>query len=161
MFVFFRKFCPQRHLQRTAFSLGYTAQTHCARYSHAYCQKATNNNALSIGQSVVLKNVFFATDSYELQAQSNTELNRLAQLLTENPTLRIEIGGHTDSTGTAAHNLELSSKRAKAVYDYLTTQKIEPKRLSYKGYGSTRPIADNRSSQGRAANRRTEFTVKP
>lgn len=124
-------------------------------------QKATNNNALAIGQSVVLKNVFFATDSYELQAQSNTELNRLAQLLTENPTLRIEIGGHTDSTGTAAHNLELSSKRAKAVYDYLTTQKIEPKRLSYKGYGSTRPIADNRSSQGRAANRRTEFTVKP
>lgn len=121
---------------------------------------ATNNNALKAGQSVVLKNVFFNTDAFDLQTVSYTELNRLAQLLTENPNLRIEIGGHTDSTGTVAHNLELSSKRAKSVYEYLISKGIDKKRLSYQGYGSTRPIADNKTLQGRATNRRTEFTVK-
>jgi outer membrane protein OmpA-like peptidoglycan-associated protein/tetratricopeptide (TPR) repeat protein len=123
-------------------------------------QKAINNNALKKGQSVILKNVFFTTDSYDLQATSYTELNRLAQLLKENTQLNIEIGGHTDSTGTVAHNTELSSKRAKAVYDYIISKGIDKKRISYKGYGSTRPIANNKTPQGRATNRRTEFTIR-
>lgn len=123
-------------------------------------QKAINNNALKKGQSVILKNVFFDTDAYNLQPVSHTELNRLVQLLSENPKLKIEIGGHTDSIGTSTHNIELSGRRAKSVYEYIVGKGIDKQRLSYKGYGSTRPIADNKTPQGRAANRRTEFVVK-
>ncbi len=114
---------------------------------------------LGAGQSVVLKNVFFASDSYQLQPASFRELDRLVQLLTDNATMRIEIGGHTDNTGKAAYNLTLSENRANAVYNYLIQKGIDKKRLSYKGYGSSLPIADNDTPEGRATNRRTEFKV--
>lgn len=115
--------------------------------------------ALEEGKEIVLKNVFFDTDKYELLAESETELTTFAQFLKENESLVIEISGHTDSIGSAAHNTELSKNRAKSVYEFLITQGIDKSRLSYKGYGSAQPIADNSSPEGRAINRRTQFKV--
>ncbi len=112
-----------------------------------------------VGKEVVLKNVFFDTDSYQLLPQSKAELDRLAGLLTDNPGMCIEIAGHTDSQGSDAHNLELSLNRARAVYEYLTAKGIDPSRLSYKGYGKNHPIDTNDTAEGRANNRRTEFKV--
>lgn len=109
--------------------------------------------------AIVLKNIFFETNRFELSPASVTELDKLVSLLQENPTIKIEIGGHTDSVGKAADNLTLSDHRAKAVVDYLLTKKIDPARLSAKGYGMTQPVADNNTTEGRALNRRTEMKI--
>ena len=114
---------------------------------------------ISVNVPVVLHNIFFETDSYVLKDESKIELNRLADFLNQNPTLKILIGGHTDDQGTAEHNLTLSENRAKTVYDYLISQGIVASRLSYKGFGESKPVAANDTEEGRAANRRTEFTV--
>ena len=113
----------------------------------------------NVGAPVVLKNVFFETGKYELQPLSYPELNRLVELLNQTPEMRIELSGHTDNVGLAAANQTLSVNRAKAVYNYLIAQGINANRLSYKGYGDTRPVAPNTTDEGRAANRRTEFTI--
>ena len=109
--------------------------------------------------AIVLKNIFFETNRFELSPASVTELDKLVSLLQENPTIKIEIGGHTDNVGKAADNLTLSDHRAKAVVDYLLTKKIDPARLSAKGYGMTQPVADNNTTEGRALNRRTEMKI--
>jgi outer membrane protein OmpA-like peptidoglycan-associated protein len=75
-----------------------------------------------------------------------------------NPDLKVEIDGHTDSTGTAAYNMMLSEKRAKAVKEFMVTRGIDPKRLTTKGFGITKPAASNDTKEGRAKNRRVEFT---
>lgn len=111
------------------------------------------------GKKVVLKNVFFETASYDLKKESEVELKKLARLLRANPSLKIEIGGHTDNVGDAAANQRLSQNRAKAVYDYLGKLHIDLTRLSYKGYGENQPIGSNDTEEGRAKNRRTEFKV--
>jgi outer membrane protein OmpA-like peptidoglycan-associated protein len=109
--------------------------------------------------SVVLKNIFFDVNKFVLKPESRAELDKLVQLMTENPTLKIEIGGHTDSIGKAPDNLKLSQNRAKAVVDYLISKKIPAIRLSSKGFGSTKPVALNKTEEGRAMNRRTEMKV--
>jgi outer membrane protein OmpA-like peptidoglycan-associated protein/Tfp pilus assembly protein PilF len=109
--------------------------------------------------TVVLKNIFFDINRYELKPESEAELDKLVQLLHENPTLKIQINGHTDSTGKAADNLLLSENRAKAVVNYLVSKNISPQRLSAKGYGATQPVASNKTEEGRALNRRTEMKV--
>ena len=114
---------------------------------------------IAIGEKVVLKNIFFETDKSELKKKSEIELEKLISFLNNNPTIHIEIQGHTDNVGTASYNLKLSIARAKAVYDFLIEHKIESKRLTYRGYGLAKPIADNQSEEGRAENRRTEFVV--
>jgi outer membrane protein OmpA-like peptidoglycan-associated protein/tetratricopeptide (TPR) repeat protein len=114
---------------------------------------------INVGEAVVLNNVFFETNSFDLKNESKTELSTLVDLLTKNPSLKIEIGGHTDNTGIDKDNEALSSSRAKAVYDYLVSKSIAPARLSYKGYAATKSIADNKTNEGRAKNRRTEFIV--
>ncbi len=111
------------------------------------------------GETVVLKNIFFDHDQYTFKPESMVELKRLASLLKENPTMKIEIGGHTDNTGTRKYNETLSENRAKAVLDFLYTQGISPARLSCKGYADLVPIADNKTEEGRAQNRRTEFKI--
>ena len=120
-----------------------------------------NIELLSIEQDarIVLKNIFFETNRFELSSISQTELDKLVILLTENPTLRIEISGHTDNVGKADANLLLSDHRAQSVVEYLIAKKIDPKRLTHKGYGLTKPIADNSTEEGRAQNRRTEMRV--
>ncbi len=111
------------------------------------------------GRTVVLKNVFFDSDKFDLKPASLAELDRLVKLLEETNGLRIEISGHTDSQGSAGANQILSENRAKAVYDYLVTQGIAADRLMYAGYGQMSPIATNDTEEGRAQNRRTEFKV--
>ncbi|MCB0381694.1 MAG: OmpA family protein, partial [Flavobacteriales bacterium] len=75
------------------------------------------------------------------------------------PTVKVAIHGHTDNVGDAKENLLLSENRAKAVFNYLILEDINPARLSFKGFGSTKPIANNNTDEGKAKNRRTEFVV--
>jgi outer membrane protein OmpA-like peptidoglycan-associated protein len=114
---------------------------------------------MAVGEKVVLRNIFFETDKYELLPDSKAELEKLISFLLINAGLQIEIGGHTDNEGSDIHNITLSLNRAKAVYDYLTSNGISAARLSYKGYGETMPIESNDTPEGRANNRRTEFKV--
>ncbi|MES2329403.1 MAG: OmpA family protein [Bacteroidota bacterium] len=104
-------------------------------------------------------NILFANNSFELPQAGFVELDKLLQVLTENPTLQVEISGHTDNVGKADDNLKLSTNRAKSIVDYLVSKGIASARMSYKGYGSTQPVADNSTEAGRAKNRRTTFTV--
>jgi outer membrane protein OmpA-like peptidoglycan-associated protein len=83
----------------------------------------------------------------------------VVELLEKNPTLSIELGGHTDNVGKPEANQKLSEQRAKAVMVYLTNKGIEPSRLSYKGYGESQPVAPNDTEEGRATNRRTEIKI--
>jgi outer membrane protein OmpA-like peptidoglycan-associated protein len=114
---------------------------------------------LAVGEKVILRNIFFDTDKYELLPDSKAELGKLIAFLGKNPAMRIEIGGHTDTEGSDTHNLALSQNRAKAVLDYLTANGVDAGKLTFKGYGETMPIDSNETPEGRARNRRTEFKV--
>jgi len=114
---------------------------------------------LTAGSVIALRNIFFNTASFDLLSASNAELEKLGQLLKTNPTLRIELGGHTDNVGGDAANMTLSEQRAKAVRDHLIGQGIDGGRITAKGYGKTKPVATNDTEEGRALNRRTEVTV--
>jgi outer membrane protein OmpA-like peptidoglycan-associated protein len=115
--------------------------------------------AVRSGESVVLRNVFFDTDSYQLKPESEAELGKLAGFLERNSTIRIEISGHTDNVGTYDYNLVLSENRAKSVSDYLIEMGIQKDRITYKGYADTSPVDTNDTEEGRANNRRTEFRI--
>ena len=108
---------------------------------------------------MLLKFVFFESDKYSLKPESASELTVIIKLLEKNPALKIEIGGHTDNSGSEDLNKKLSENRAKSVYDYLISKGVSAERLSYKGYAATKPVADNNTEQGKAKNRRTEFLV--
>lgn len=114
---------------------------------------------LQSGAAIVLKNIFFDTKKFELKPESIAELDKIVLLLTENPNLKIEIDGHTDNVGLEKDNLLLSNNRAKTVVTYLLSKGIANTRLAYKGFGATKPIADNTSDAGKAQNRRTELSV--
>jgi len=114
---------------------------------------------VALNKSVRLTNIQFAVNDFTLQPVSLIELNNLLQLLTENPTIKVLISGHTDNTGEAAANLLLSENRAKAVAEYLISKGIDAKRLSWKGFGASKPVTENNTEGGRALNRRTEFTI--
>jgi OmpA-OmpF porin, OOP family len=111
------------------------------------------------GVVAVLNNIFFEHDKYELLQSSIVELNRTVKFMESNPGIKIEISGHTDNTGTPAYNIDLSLKRAKAVYDYLIEKGIDRSRLEYKGFGQTKPVAPNDSEHNKSLNRRIEFKV--
>lgn len=111
------------------------------------------------GSSIVLNNIFFETDSHELLPESLVELNKVLDFMLQNPSVVVEIAGHTDSTGTALHNQELSELRAREVVDFLIEGGIVSERLKPVGYGDTRPVADNISEAGRGRNRRTELKI--
>lgn len=114
---------------------------------------------LATGSTIALRNIFFNTASYELLPTSNAELDKLVKLMKANPTLRIELGGHTDNVGADAANLTLSQQRANAVRDHVVAQGVDGARITAKGYGETNPVATNDTEAGRALNRRTEVTV--
>ncbi|MBK9485434.1 MAG: OmpA family protein [Chitinophagaceae bacterium] len=111
------------------------------------------------GATIVLKNIFFETGRFDLQNESKSELNKLVILLNDNPNLKIQIDGHTDNVGQEKDNLLLSANRAKAVVGYLLSKSINTQRLSYKGFGSSRPVAGNATEPGKALNRRTELSI--
>ena len=114
---------------------------------------------IEVNASIILKNVFFDINKFDLKPESQVELDKLVQLLLENPSLKIEISGHTDNVGKPADNLTLSNNRAKSVVNYLLEKNIPAARLTAKGYGETKPVADNKTEEGRAVNRRTEMKV--
>ncbi|MBS1919329.1 MAG: OmpA family protein [Bacteroidetes bacterium] len=114
---------------------------------------------IEVNAFIVLNNIFFDVNKYDLKPESQVELDKLVQLLNENPTLKVEISGHTDNIGTPAENFTLSNNRAKSVVSYLVSKGIAANRLSFKGYGETKPVADNSTDTGRALNRRTEMKV--
>jgi flagellar motor protein MotB len=114
---------------------------------------------IEVGKKIILRNIFFDTNSSVLSPESKTEIARIALILTDNPTLRVEISGHTDSQGEDKYNQWLSEKRAKSVVDALINLGIDASRLEYKGYGELDPIESNLTEEGRQENRRTEFKI--
>lgn len=105
----------------------------------------------------VLKGIQFDTAKADIKSSSYPILNEVVDVLRQNPTLRVEIQGHTDSTGSASFNKILSQNRAKAVLDYFASKGISRNRLSAEGYGPSRPVASNSTREGRALNRRVQL----
>ncbi len=106
-----------------------------------------------------LKNVYFDLDKATLKEKSHSRLNKLVNKLKENPSMVIEIAGHTDNQGSKQYNLRLSQRRANTVRQYIINKGINSNRVKAKGYGEAQPIADNSTKKGRAKNRRTEVRI--
>jgi len=116
-------------------------------------------NPILLGETFILKNTFFRTNSYNIDPISNVELDKLVEFLQQNPKVEILIAGHTDNVGSYEYNMELSTNRAKSISDYLITKGIENNRITYQGFGFTKPIAENNSESGKQLNRRTEIII--
>lgn len=129
-----------------------------ASYDHPFL-KDIPLQPIDTGASIILKNIFFETNKYDLKPESETELNKLVMFLKNNPGIQIQISGHTDNQGTPQTNIILSENRAKSVYEYLVAHAIPANRLTYKGYGQFAPIATNETPEGRRQNRRTEMKI--
>jgi OOP family OmpA-OmpF porin len=114
---------------------------------------------LEVGSTVRLNNIFFDVNRATLRPESALELDRLADYLRANPTVEVEIGGHTDNTGTDEANRTLSQARARAVAEYLAGKGIAARRVQSRGYGESAPTASNDTDEGRQQNRRVEFKV--
>lgn len=114
---------------------------------------------LKRGEAVILRNVLFEQGDYTLLPTSYSELDKLVRALLDNPTFQVEVAGHTDNVGDQRLNLALSENRAKVVATYLTRHGIDDRRIITKGYGGSRPIADNVNETQRAQNRRVELVV--
>lgn len=114
---------------------------------------------LEIGQNIRLNNIYFERGKYNIKPESIPELNRLVKLLKDNPEIKIEISGHTNNLGPAEANRILSENRANEVKKYLVSQRISPERIRIVGYGSSRPIGDNNTEEGRTLNQRVEFVI--
>ena len=111
------------------------------------------------GKIVPLKNIFFESDKSGLLPRSHVELKKLLRLLYDNPTMIIDVCGHTDNIGEFDYNQDLSRRRAQEVVEYLNKNGISPDRTLYNGFGSTRPVASNYTDDGRQLNRRVEFLI--
>lgn len=111
------------------------------------------------GQTIRMNNIFFETGSANLREESFPELDRVARFLLNNKKINIEIAGHTDNVGGEELNMQLSSERAAAVRTYLLSKGVHADKITSKGYGESKPVADNESEEGRAENRRVEFTI--
>jgi outer membrane protein OmpA-like peptidoglycan-associated protein len=132
-------------------------------------EKDVDLKKVEIGQKIVLRNVFFDLSKYSLRAESVNELDRLVKLMNENPTMKIELSGHTDTRGAAEKNRILSDNRAKAVVEYLVDHGISKDRLKSAGYGETQPInsdsavaaekSKTKKEELHQENRRTEFKI--
>jgi outer membrane protein OmpA-like peptidoglycan-associated protein len=112
------------------------------------------------GDPFVINDIYYSTSSADIATDSKIILDAFAEYLNENPSMEIEIGGHTDDIGDDKTNLALSSERAFEVMNYLSGKGVSGKRMSYKGYGETKPISSNATEEGRAKNRRTEFIIR-
>lgn len=112
-----------------------------------------------VGTTTVLGNIFFDFNEYSLQRKSMSELKEVYSFLKQNPQVKVEISGHTDNVGSAEYNMELSTKRAKSVYEFLRFKRISDEQISYKGYGQSLPIAPNDNLENQSKNRRIEFKI--
>ena len=111
------------------------------------------------GKSFRINNIYFDTDAFDLNLQVQNVLNSFTEFMELNPSVSVAIHGHTDDVGDEVSNLELSTKRAKEVHDYLIEIGVNASRLSYKGFGESKPLVANNSENGKATNRRTEFFI--
>ncbi len=112
------------------------------------------------GMVITLRGIYFEFDKATITPESRPDLEEAAKILIQNPTILVEIQGHTDSVGSDKYNQQLSERRAKAVVNYLVQDLgVEEIRLTAKGYGESRPVADNTTEDGRALNRRVEFVI--
>ncbi len=127
--------------------------------THAPYRLDVELQPIKYGEKVVLKNIFFETASFALLPESKVELDKLVEFLANNPSVNIEIGGHTDNVGRPEDNQLLSGDRARTVAEYLVAHGIEAGRSNHRGYGETQPVDTNATPRGRASNRRTEFKV--
>jgi len=107
----------------------------------------------------ILERLYFAKNKSEILPQSEAELIKLVNMMNNTPTMKIRIDGHTDETGTEEQNKKLSVQRAQAVVNFLIMFDIDPSRLTYNGWGSSKPLAKNDTEEGRKLNRRVEFTI--
>jgi outer membrane protein OmpA-like peptidoglycan-associated protein len=114
---------------------------------------------IKIGAEMNLYNIYFETDSFRILPESEPELQKLVAFLSNNPTLKIEIQGHTDNSGSSIKNHDLSELRAKSVVDYLILKGIKTERLNSIGHGENRPVATNETKKGRKLNRRTTIKI--
>lgn len=115
--------------------------------------------AIEVGRAVRLNNVFFDVNKAELRSESSPELDRIVIVLNDNPKMVIELGGHTDNSGSNELNVKLSQDRADSVREYLIGKGIEPDRVASKGFGETKPVATNDTEEGKQQNRRVEFII--
>ena len=111
------------------------------------------------GKEYQLHDIYFETNLYNLSSHSKYLINLFVEFLIDNPTVKVEIQGHTDNIGNDADNLLLSERRAKSVYDYVISKAIPQERVRHKGYGRTKPVTSNDTPEGRAKNRRTIFLI--
>jgi OOP family OmpA-OmpF porin len=118
----------------------------------------TVKSDIKVGETVGLNNIFFENGRYYLLPESYAELNKLAQYLIKNPALEIRVNGHSDNDGLKFKNQKISELRAREVFEYLIKKGVQNK-LYFKGFGSSQPIADNKTPEGRAKNRRVEFEI--
>ena len=114
---------------------------------------------IEVGVTVRLKNIYFDFDKTTLKSESFVELDKVVDFLKQNPSVEIEIAGHTDSKGADTYNQSLSQGRSQSVVDHLVSEGIELSRLTAHGYGESKPLESNDTEEGRANNRRVEFTV--
>jgi outer membrane protein OmpA-like peptidoglycan-associated protein len=126
--------------------------------------QGTGVSVTRMGDSIVLNmpsNVTFDTDQADVKPQFYATLNSVSTVFKEYKQTLINVVGHTDSTGDANHNYDLSRRRAASVAQYLSAQQLDPHRFSVEGHGANDPIASNASPSGRAQNRRVEITILP
>lgn len=121
--------------------------------------KVIDLQSVQVGHKIILRNIFFDTGKSDLKQESQIELTKLYNLLTQNPTFEVELSGHTDAVGSDQDNLVLSQARATAVVQYLIERGVDKVRMRAKGYGETAPVASNDTKDGRQLNRRTEFKI--
>jgi outer membrane protein OmpA-like peptidoglycan-associated protein len=114
---------------------------------------------LEVDAKLALRDINFESNSDKLTDVSFRELERVVQLMNENPTLRVEVAAHTDDIGSDTYNLNLSQKRARSVMDYLLHNKINVDRFVAKGYGESQAKVPNDSEGNRAINRRVELKI--
>jgi outer membrane protein OmpA-like peptidoglycan-associated protein len=127
--------------------------------AYAEVSKQILMKKMEVGTTIVLRNIFFDVAKTTLRPSSVTELNRLIDIMVKNPNIQIEISGHTDNQGSDVYNQNLSEGRAKAVVDFLIEHKVDAARLTFKGYGESKPIDTNDTDAGKQNNRRTEFKI--
>jgi len=140
---------------------------------NATCSVTDNNNLTGTGsapvavagaaatkKTIVLRGINFDFDKANIKPEAEPVLDAAVDVLKENPDVNVRVGGHTDSVGTDAYNQGLSERRAKSVSDYLVAHGISASRLSSVGYGESQPVADNKTADGRAQNRRVALDVQ-
>ncbi len=116
-------------------------------------------NMIKVGSTVTLNNIYFEKASAVLMSESMPELNKILQFMNNNPQMAVELSGHTSSEGRDDYNLQLSSDRANAIKQWLTSKGVDEKRIIAIGYGKTKPVADNSTEEGRKKNRRVELKI--